>query len=148
MEWKGSDSIGHEEACAPPWSFVQFVKDVGMPLTQAEFEALLADESKTITGDVEWKDDEDRSPAVEFGIEVESDAGYPLMVCGSYNALARAATFALVHRGVGRIYALDIGKDHHNPECNHTGDTHTGRNSFATRRPMYQMTLRLRSTMS
>lgn len=28
------------------------------------------------------------------------------------------------HRNAGRIYALDIGADHHNPECNLVGEKH------------------------
>jgi hypothetical protein len=96
-------------------------------MTQAEFEALLADESKRIDGDIAWSDDEDQSPAVEFRAEVRSDAGYPLFVRGSFNAEAQTLTYALIHRGVGRIYALDLGKDHHNPTCEHTGERHKHR---------------------
>lgn len=96
-------------------------------MTQAEFDALLADESKRIDGDIAWADDEDQSPAVEFRAEVRSDAGYPLFVRGSFNTEAQTLTYALIHRGVGRIYALDLGKDHHNPTCEHTGERHKHR---------------------
>lgn len=85
--------------------------------SQNEFETLLDDPSKNIGDDVQWTDDEDHSPTVEFRIEVHSTAGYPLFVRGSYNFLANAAAFALIHRGVGRIYCLCVGKDHHNPTC-------------------------------
>ncbi len=34
---------------------------------------------------------------------------------------------ALVHRAVGRIYALDLGADHHNPDCNRIGEKHKHR---------------------
>jgi hypothetical protein len=96
-------------------------------MNQADFDALLADRSKRIVGDIQWVEDEDRSPVVEFRVEVESDPGYPVFIKGSYNALARALTFALIHRGSGRIYALDMGKDHHNPSCVMVGDTHKHR---------------------
>lgn len=33
----------------------------------------------------------------------------------------------IIHRGVGRIYGLDMGKDHHNPSCQHVGDKHKHR---------------------
>jgi hypothetical protein len=33
----------------------------------------------------------------------------------------------LIHRGVGRIYALDLGKDHHNPSCVNVGEKHKHR---------------------
>jgi hypothetical protein len=45
-----------------------------------EFEALLDDSTKSIEVDVEWVNDEDHSPTVEFRVEVESLAGYPLFV--------------------------------------------------------------------
>ena len=95
-----------------------------MPLTQLEFAALLADATKRIDGDIDWVEDEDHSPSVEFRAEVQSDAGYPLFVRGSFNALARALSYTLIHRAVGRIYALDMGKDHHNPSCTNVGEKH------------------------
>lgn len=98
-----------------------------MPLTQAEFETLIADASKSIIGDIAWSEDEDHSPAVEFRAEVTSASGYPLFVRGSYNSLSNSLSFALVHRATGRIYGLDLGKDHHNPDCNFVGDKHKHR---------------------
>jgi hypothetical protein len=62
--------------------------------------------------------------SVEFRVEVLSDAGYPLFVRGSFNKLARALSYTLIHRSVGRIYALDMGKDHHNPNCSNVGEKH------------------------
>jgi hypothetical protein len=95
-----------------------------MSLTQNEFEAILADPSKRIDGDISWIEDEDHSPSVEFRVEIQSEPGYPLFLRGSYNPLAQALTFALIHRGAGRIYALDLGKDHHNPDCHNVGEKH------------------------
>jgi hypothetical protein len=51
-----------------------------MSLTNAEFEAILANPSKRIAGDLVWAEDEDHSPSVEFRAEVQSDAGWPLFV--------------------------------------------------------------------
>lgn len=98
-----------------------------MSLTQNEFEAILADDTKRVVGDISWVEDEDHSPSVEFRAEVLSDAGYPLFVRGSYNALAQSLTFCLIHRGAGRIYGLDLGKDHHNPSCENVGRRHKHR---------------------
>ena len=98
-----------------------------MSLTQNEFEAILADDTKRIDGEISWSEDEDHSPSVEFRAEVQSDSGYPLFIRGSYNALAETVTFALIHRGAGRIYALDLGKDHHNPDCHNVGRKHKHR---------------------
>ncbi len=102
-------------------------------MTHAEFEALLADTTKRIEGDIAWSDDEDQSPAVEFRAEVASEIGYPLFVRGSFNPEAQTLTYALIHRGVGRVYGLDLGKDHHNPSCDHTGETHKHRWTDAAR---------------
>ena len=79
-------------------------------MIQTEFEALLSDTTKRILGDINWNNDEDHSPAVEFRVEVESDPGYPIFVKGSYNAVIGTLSYALIHRGSGRVYALDLGK--------------------------------------
>ncbi|PYS22253.1 MAG: hypothetical protein DMF72_13835 [Acidobacteria bacterium] len=96
-------------------------------MNQADFEALLDDQSKVIQGDIRWADDEDHSPSVEFRAEVDSETGHPIFIRGSYNALAQTLTYALIHRGSGRIYALDLGKDHHNPDCQNVGERHKHR---------------------
>ena len=102
-------------------------------MNQTDFEVLLDDATKRVEGDITWAEDEDHSPAVEFRVEVVSDAGYPIFVRGSYNALAGALSYTLVHRGSGRIYALDLGKDHHNPSCTNVGETHKHRWNEALR---------------
>jgi hypothetical protein len=96
-------------------------------MTQAEFDALIDDAMKTIAGDISWSDDEDHSPAVEFRVDVSSPAGYPIFVRGSYNGAISTLTYALIHRGSGRIYGLDLGKDHHNPDCVYVGEKHKHR---------------------
>lgn len=96
-------------------------------MNQTDFETLLNDTTKRIVSDITWADDEDHSPTVEFRVEVESDAGYPIFIKGSFNWLAGALSYTLVHRGSGRIYALDLGKDHHNPSCNNVGEKHKHR---------------------
>jgi hypothetical protein len=96
-------------------------------MLQTEFETLINDETKRIVEDISWAEDEDHSPVLEFRVEVESDPGWPLFVRGSYNPRANTLTYALVHRGSGRIYALDLGKDHHNPSCENVGEKHKHR---------------------
>ena len=96
-------------------------------MIQNEFEILIADATKKIVSDISWVEDEDHSPAVEFRADVASEAGYPIFVRGSYNATALTLTYALIHRGSGRIYALDLGKDHHNPDCPYVGEKHKHR---------------------
>lgn len=98
-----------------------------MRLTNAEVEAILRDESKRVFGDIAWKSDEDHSLAVEFVVPLESEMGWPLVARGSYNRHVPAVSFALILKNVGRIYALDVGKEHHNPQCVYTGDLHKHR---------------------
>lgn len=98
-----------------------------MDLTDIQFSSILEDEQKLIRDDISWSEDEDHSPALEFRAEVESSEGWPLFVRGRYNRRAKTLTFALILKPVGRIYGLDMGKDHHNPQCDRVGDTHKHR---------------------
>ena len=98
-----------------------------MTITGREFENILVDDAKEIAQDLSWRDDEDHSPALEFRAAVASEAGYPLFVVGRYNSFAGTLSYALVHRAAGRIYALDLGADHHNPDCNRVGEKHKHR---------------------
>ena len=97
-----------------------------MPLTDAEFAALMTDR-KQISGNIVWGKDEGHSPARVFRAEVESAAGWSLFVQGRYNPLAGTLTYALILRTEGRIYGLCMGKDHHNPQCNQVGEKHKHR---------------------
>ena len=97
-----------------------------MHLTSAQFDAILA-ERKTIFQDIIWSEDEDHSPTKEFKCEVSSDCGWPLLLKGSYNQLTNCLSFVIILSGVGRIYALDLGKDHRNPDREMTGEKHKHR---------------------
>ena len=98
-----------------------------MPLTDSEFAAILEDESKRIRDDIAWTADEDHSPALEFRVDVESTHGWPLLLKGRYNPAAGTLTYALILKTTGRVYGLDLGKDHHNPTCQQVGDKHKHR---------------------
>jgi len=98
-----------------------------MIFSEREFEAILADPSKIIEGDLKWTEDEDKSPTLKFRVEVQSEPGYPLFISASCNRALPALTYSLIHRGVGRIYGLCYGKDHHNPACERVGDKHKHR---------------------
>jgi hypothetical protein len=96
-------------------------------MKQQEFDALLTDTTKQINDHIEWVKDDDHYPSVEFRVEVISHLKYPIFVKGSYNQLALTLTYALIHQRYGRIYALDLGKDHHNPTCSTVGRKHKHR---------------------
>ena len=95
---------------------------VPVSLTNAECAAILGDGQKCIRNDITWTEDEDHSPAWEFRAEDESPQGWPIFVKGRYNRSAGTLTYALILQTEGRIYGLDMGKDHHNPQCNQVGD--------------------------
>ncbi len=98
-----------------------------MALSNAEFNSILADETKCIKGDITWKHDEDRSPAWEFKADIGLESGWPLLVKGRYNPRIGALSYTLILKTEGRIYALDLGKDHHNPQCEQVGEKHKHR---------------------
>jgi hypothetical protein len=93
-------------------------------LSQASFEAILRDSTKRIEQDIYWQDDEDHSPAVEFRVEIISDKGSPLFIQGRWNVLAGKLTYTMIHQKFGRIYALDMGMAHRNPDGSTAGEVH------------------------
>lgn len=95
-----------------------------MAFSESECETILSDTTKRIEGNIAWAEDEDHSPSLEFRAEVKSSVGYPLFVRGSYNQLARTLSYVLILKTDGRIYGLDLGKDHHNPTCQYVGEKH------------------------
>jgi hypothetical protein len=98
-----------------------------VPLSDAEFDAILTDCTKLIEGDIVWQEDEDHSPSLEFKLEIATAGGWPLFMKGTYNPLVPAISYALISKTSGRIYALDLGKGHKNPDGGRVGDTHKHR---------------------
>ncbi|MBW4527095.1 MAG: hypothetical protein KME18_18215 [Phormidium tanganyikae FI6-MK23] len=96
-------------------------------MTNDEFESLINDTSKHINGDVVWVENLEHSPTVEFRVQIDSDEGYPLFIKGSFNRVISSLTYTLIHRSFGRIYGLDLGKDHRNPDGNLVGEKHKHR---------------------
>lgn len=98
-----------------------------MAISEEEVESILADSTKHIAGDIVWADDVDHSPAKEFRVEVQTDNEYPIFVAGRFNPFSGKLSFAFILRGTGRVYALDLGKDHRNPEGVRIGEKHKHR---------------------
>ena len=96
-------------------------------MTQQEFDAILDDDTKAISKDIIWNEDNDHSPASEFRIEVESALGHPMFVHGSYNPSSGKLSYSIIHRSIGRIYGLDLGADHRNPDGDRVSDRHKHR---------------------
>ena len=98
-----------------------------MAISQQEFEYILTDPSKEVLGDIVWTDDVDHSPAKEFRVEVQTDEEYGLFVVGRYNPFSGKLSYCFILRGVGRIYGLDLGRAHRNPDGVQIGETHKHR---------------------
>ena len=93
-------------------------------MTNEEFQAILDDDTKAIAGNISWTDDSDHSPAQEFRAEVNSTVGYPIFIEGRYNSSSGKLSLSMICRGVGRIYGLDLGADHRNPDGERIGEKH------------------------
>ena len=96
-------------------------------ITLQEYEAIIADSTKRIEGDLDWRDMEDRQPACTFRTPVLSDEEHPLEIVGRWNPMAAKLSYVLLYRGAGRIYALDLGSAHRNPNGERVGETHKHR---------------------
>lgn len=88
---------------------------------------LLNDTTKSVNSDIKWSIDEDHSPTVEFNVELINQLGLPIVLKGTFNGLAKSMSFVLILKGTGRIYALDLGSDHRNPDKQLTGRKHKHR---------------------
>ena len=92
-----------------------------MTLSQSEYEAIIADDTKIITEDIAWQPSNNPQAQI-FRVDVESEN--PLFVQGWYNPFSGKLSYTIVHRDVGRIYSLDLGRGHNNPDGQPVGDKH------------------------
>ena len=94
-----------------------------MTLSQSEYEGIINDTSKVIQEDVVWEGS-GNSPTRQFTVDVQSDEGHPVFLKGWYNPRSGKLSFSIIHRSVGRIYGLDLGADHVNPNGDAVGEKH------------------------
>ena len=93
-------------------------------ITRDEFEAILADRTKRVEIDLRWRRDQNHWPALTFRAPVLSDGEHLIEVVGRWNPMAGKLSYVLLRRGTGRIYGLDMGKEHGNPGGERVGETH------------------------
>lgn len=93
-------------------------------ITLVECDSIIEDPSKRIEGDLVWRALDDHRPACMFREPVLSDEGYPLEVVGRLNPMVGKLSYVLLYRGAGRIYGLDLGSAHRNPDGERVGDKH------------------------
>ena len=94
-----------------------------MPLIQQEYDAIIDDDTKVIAENIVWEGDSNSSTR-KFRAEVDSAEGHPIFVDGWYNPSSGKLSFSIIRRSAGRIYGLDLGADHHNPNCEFVGEKH------------------------
>ena len=94
-----------------------------MTLSQQEYDDIIADRSKRIDDNIVWEGIQNSS-AREFRIDIDSDQGHPIFLKGWYNPYSGKLSYAIIHRSVGRIYGLDLGADHRNPDGQSVGEKH------------------------
>ena len=94
-----------------------------MTLSQEEYDTIIQDPTKSIREDIRWEG-HPNSGRREFRVEIESDEGYPLFLKGWYNSSSGKLSYAIIHSSAGRIYGLDLGADHQNPDKEWVGEKH------------------------
>ncbi len=94
-----------------------------MTLNNQEYEGIINDATKAIDEDIAWEGPL-HSPTREFRVDIDSDDEYPIFVKGWYNTASGKLSYSIIHRTVGRIYGLDLGADHVNPDGEHVGEKH------------------------
>ena len=94
-----------------------------MTLSQSEYEGIINDTTKVIHEDIAWEGAR-HSPVREFRVDIDSEDGHPIFVKGWYNPRSDKLSYLIVNRQVGRIYGLDLGADHINPDGNSVGEKH------------------------
>ena len=96
-------------------------------LTQEEFEQILNDSSKHIDGNISWSDS-NNTLWTKFRVAIITSWDHDLFIQGSYNPIIPSLSYALIYPAEGcRIYGLDLGKDHRNPDGRLVGETHKHR---------------------
>ena len=94
-----------------------------MSLSQQDYDTIMTDDTKFITGNIVWEGNQN-SPARKFRVDIESSEGHPIFVDGWCNSASGKLSLSIIHRSVGRIYGLDLGADHQNPDGEFVGEKH------------------------
>jgi hypothetical protein len=96
-----------------------------MTLFQSEFDAILNDASKMVEGNITWQEE---SLWFKFKADIQTQSGnYPLSIRGTCNPTILALSYAMIYPPYGRIYGLDLGKEHRNPNGEQVGENHKHR---------------------
>lgn len=94
------------------------------PEMDAEYKAIIDDDAKSITENIVWHNALDDPTVQEFRVNVDYPNADAMVINGRYNPSAGKLSYTLFMPSVGRIYGLDLGASHRNPNGERTGDTH------------------------
>ena len=94
-----------------------------MTLSQEEFKAIINNQTKVIPENIEWRAGRNSS-ALEFRSDIFIVEGHPIFVRGWFYPDSGKLSYSIIHRSVGRIYGLDLGAQHRNPDGQLVGETH------------------------
>ena len=86
--------------------------------------AIIADTTKAIEGDIEWQRQRTMGQAQRFRVPVTSQQREGLILQGWFSPAARKLSYTLFIPGHGRIYGLDLGAEHVNPDGERLVGTH------------------------
>ena len=98
-----------------------------MTLTEKYFESIIQNSSKYVQGDIKWLQHPQHELLVKFKVEINSDLDIALSIRGTYNLITSALSYHLIFPPYGRIYGLDLGKEHKNPDGKLVGEKHKHR---------------------
>ena len=90
-------------------------------LSKHEYNSILS-EPKSINGDIVWTRRADSLSVNRFSAPLVSE--WPLLVHANFNPDVPTLSYLIVHKRHGRILGLDLGKEHHNPQCHMVGEKH------------------------
>lgn len=93
-------------------------------LTREEVEKLIKID-KIIYEDIVWQLSHRKS--YKFEVQILIEENYDVKLIGTANFLVDKYSYILLVDGT-RVRAIDIGQDHHNPDCHNTGKCHYHKN--------------------
>ena len=93
-------------------------------LSESDVLAIVADTGKVIEADIVWEPQSAMRFAQQFRASVSSDRWDGLMLQGWFSPAARKLSYTLFIPEHGRIYGLDLGAEHINPDGERLRGTH------------------------
>ena len=96
-----------------------------LALNSPDIIRFIRDRSKWIDGDIGWAPDNNNNPAARvFRRRILHNGDNLTFVVARFNYMASKLTYCIFHPTAGRIYGLDIGVMHRNPNLKVVGRIH------------------------